>query len=159
MKLFSAGLLGRSFIVWILIIFAETVHGILRVMTLEPRIGDLRARQVAIFTGSAIIFGIAYIFIRWIKAPDTWSLFFVGIFWMVLTVGFEVVLGRLVMGFSWDRIIAEYNILTGSLMPLGLAFLVVVPLLAARLKDLRERRQQSLRGERLGKDRINSDRL
>jgi hypothetical protein len=133
------GFIGRSFVVWILIILAETVHGILRVIMLEPRIGDLAARQIAVFTGSAIIFGIAYVCIRWINAPGNWSLFIVGIFWMVLTVGFEVVVGRFVMGFTWDRILAEYNISTGSLMPLGLAFLVVVPLLAARMKDIRER--------------------
>ena len=42
----------RAFLVWLLIIAIESVHGTLRVLFLQPLVGDFRARQIAVFTGS-----------------------------------------------------------------------------------------------------------
>jgi len=50
----------------------------------------------------------------------------VGLLWLVLTLGFESVLGRLVLGYSWARIAAEYNLLKGGLMPTGLFVLTLL---------------------------------
>jgi len=43
----------RGLLVWLLIAAAETVHGILRVLLLQPYLGDLRARQLALVTGAS----------------------------------------------------------------------------------------------------------
>jgi len=48
----------------------------------------------------------------------------------VLTLTFEIVGGRLV-GLSWDRILSDYNIRRGGLLPLGLLAVTLAPLLAA----------------------------
>jgi hypothetical protein len=83
--------LVRAFLVWLVIIAAETVHGIL----LVPIVGDLPARQIDILIGSLMIFAVAYLFIRWIAARTTLQLLGVGLLWVVLTVLFELGLGRL----------------------------------------------------------------
>jgi hypothetical protein len=49
----------RALVVWLLIVAAEVVHGIARALWLEPRVGDFRARQIGVFTGSAMILAIA----------------------------------------------------------------------------------------------------
>jgi hypothetical protein len=49
-------------------VVAETVHGTVRTLLFAPRIGDGQARQVSVVTGSLLIIGIAYLFIRWVRA-------------------------------------------------------------------------------------------
>ncbi|NJR48367.1 MAG: hypothetical protein HC780_01245 [Leptolyngbyaceae cyanobacterium CSU_1_3] len=126
----------RGFIVWLVIIFAEFLHGTARIIWLEPLVGDFRARQISVFTGSVMILAIALIFIRWIRATSAAQLLQVGLLWLVLTVGFEILLGRLVMQLSWQRILSDYNLLQGGLMPIGLLILTLGPILAAKLKRL-----------------------
>ena len=64
----------------------------------------------------------------------------VGVVWVVLTLLFEVGIGRLAFRDSWDvmagRFAADYNLLGGGLMPLGLLVLAAAPLLAARLRGI-----------------------
>lgn len=85
--------LARAFAVWLVIIFAETVHGMLRQIFLAPVVGDFTARRIAFFVGLLLIFLIAYLFIRWIDAPTAKSLLLVGLLWAILTLLFELALG------------------------------------------------------------------
>lgn len=127
------GLTMRAFAVWIVLICTEFLHGIARVILLQQFAGDLRARQIAVFTGILIILAIAYFCIEWIHAASNFQLFFVGCLWFLLTFPFEILLGRL-LNLSWDRIFSDYDILQGGLMPIGLLFLTLSPLMAAKLK-------------------------
>jgi hypothetical protein len=121
----------RAFAVWLVIIAAETVHGILRGVLLVPIAGDLPARQIGVLIGSLLIFTMAYLFIRWIAAKTKPQLLGVGLLWVVLTVLFEIGLGRLVLGLPWERITEDYDVARGGFMGLGLLFMAVSPLLAA----------------------------
>jgi hypothetical protein len=58
----------RALVAGVVIIAAETVHGVLRQLLLVPIVGDLRARQIGVLIGSAIIFAIAWALARWIDA-------------------------------------------------------------------------------------------
>lgn len=124
----------RAFLVWLVIIAAETVHGILRGILLLPLVGDLPARQIGVLLGSLLIFGVAYLFIPWIAARTTLQLLGVGLLWVVLTVLFEIGLGRLVLGLPWERITEDYDVTRGGFMGVGLLFMAAAPLLAARLR-------------------------
>jgi len=90
----------RGFLIWLIIIVVETVHGILRGLLLVQVLGDFFARQVSVFTGSLLIFSVAYVFIHWIRAENKQQLLFVGRLWVLLTVIFELALGRLVFNLS-----------------------------------------------------------
>ena len=87
--------LARTFFVWLILIGAEFVHGLLRVLFLVPYVGDFRARQIGVFTGSLIILGVAFLFIGWIDAHTRGALLAVGLIWLGLTAAFEFSLGRL----------------------------------------------------------------
>lgn len=54
---------GRAIGVWVLLILAEVLHGIARNLLLSPFVGDFRARQIGVFTGSFIILALAAAFI------------------------------------------------------------------------------------------------
>lgn len=126
----------KGFPVWLLIIFAESIHGVARTLWLEPLIGDFRARQVSVFTGALIILTITYFLIRRIGAAEKAKLLKLGAFWVSLTVLFEICLGRFALNASWERIFSDYKIWEGGLMPIGLIFLFVTPLIAAKLQRL-----------------------
>lgn len=123
----------RSLAIWLLIICAEIIHGILRAVLLVPLVGEFRSNQIGVFTGSAIILAIAYFTIRWIGAKRPKETLLVGMIWLVSTVAFEVLFGRLVLGVSWERIASDYNVLNGGLMPLGLLVLFFSPMIPAKL--------------------------
>ena len=126
----------RAIAVWLVLIGAEMIHGIVRSIVLMPRVGDKRARQIGVFTGSLVNLGIAHVFIRWIGARTTRALGGIGVVWVVLTVVFEVTFGRLVMRSSWERIRSDYDLAHGGLLPIGLVALAGSPLVASRLRGM-----------------------
>lgn len=128
----------RAFAVWLVIIFVESVHGTLRQLFLVPVLGDFRARQVSVLTGSLLIFLVAWLFIRWLGATGRRALLGIGLLWVVLTVVFEIALGRL-LGFEWRRLFEDYDLPHGGLMGLGLVVMLFTPLLAARLRKVSPR--------------------
>lgn len=127
----------RGAAVWIVIIFAETVHGILRTMFLDPLIGGFRARQIGVFVGCVIIGTIAYLSIRWIGAFGVGKLLLVGVTWVILTLGFEFTIIAPLAGLSRERVFEDYDIARGGLMPIGLLFMAAAPYLAARFRGNR----------------------
>ncbi len=124
----------RAFTVWLLIIFAESIHGTIRQLFLAPLVGDFSARRIAVFTGMILIFAITYLSVRWINAPTKKSLLGIGLIWVVLTVLFEFSLGIFVFKFSRERMFEDYKVFRGGLMGFGLLFMFFAPFLAEKLK-------------------------
>lgn len=128
--------LARAFLVWLVIIFAESVHGTLRQLFLAPLVGDFPARRIAFFVGIVLIFLIAYFFMRWIAAPTTKSLFLVGLLWAILTLVFEFALGFLILGYESERVFEDYDVSSGGLMGFGFVFMLFAPFIAAKIRGL-----------------------
>jgi quercetin dioxygenase-like cupin family protein len=64
----------------------------------------------------------------------------VGLLWAVLTVQFEIGLGRLVLGLPWERITEDYDVTRGGFMGPGLLVMAASPRLAAWLRGSPRRR-------------------
>lgn len=126
----------RGFVVWLVIIVAESLHGTARELWLKPLVGEFRARQIAFFSGMALILIVALLFVRWLRTESKQQLLHVGLLWAVLTLIFEFSLGLFVLGYSWQRMWEDYNLLRGGLMGLGLVWLIFVPQLAAKLRKV-----------------------
>jgi hypothetical protein len=122
----------KAFAVWLLLMLAETLHGTVRIFLSGPLLGDFRARQLSVFTGATLIFIITAILIKWIRPATAGHSLFIGAFWVILTVCFEVGLGLLVFNLTPARITEDYNLLRGGLMPIGLLLMYFTPLLAAK---------------------------
>lgn len=128
------GIAARALTVWLVLIAAEIVHGIARGIFLVPHVGEFRSSQIGVFTGSIIILLIALAFIRWIGATRTTALLVVGALWLGLTLAFEILFGRFVVGASWERLAADYNVLQGGLLPFGMLVLLLSPLIARKIR-------------------------
>ena len=132
----SPGTIWRGVAVWFCIILVEVVHGIARTMFLAPVLGDLRARQLAVLTGSLLILLVAMSFIRWIRPADVADAMRVGLVWLALTLVFEVSFGRFVVHATWSRIGSDYDLSRGGLLPIGLLVLTMAPFISARFRHV-----------------------
>lgn len=124
----------RALAVWMLIVVAETLHGILRQLFITPVMGDLPARQIGVAIGSLIILAIACACIRWMGARTMVAQLHTGALWVVLIVVFEITLGTL-LGYTQARLLADYDPRQGGYMLAGLAFMLLSPVIAARLRQ------------------------
>lgn len=127
------GMYLRSLIVWVIMIAAETVHGILRRLFLLPIAGEMRSNQIGVFVGSAIVLIIVWFFCDWIKADTFSARLKIGVLWCLLTFGFELGLG-LVLGYSVRRIIDDYDFCRGGLMLIGMMILASSLMLVSKMK-------------------------
>jgi len=123
----------RATLVWMLIMLAETGHGMVREIFIAPVIGGLRARQLGVLIGCVIIFVIAWLTARWMRATTPRQQLKVGALWVILTLVFEFALGR-ATGVSWPHILSDYNPVQGGYMVAGLAFLFFAPWLTRKLR-------------------------
>ena len=140
----------RAIAVWIVLLAVETAHGITRRLALEPWTGDFAARQIAVFTGSLLIVIVTYLFIDWIGASTTGQLTFVGVTWVLLTLVFEIGLGRFIFEYSWQRVLSDFNLAEGGLLSIGLLIMGLAPRVTASLRRVRSsnsERRQPLSGD------------
>lgn len=122
----------KALTVWLILIAAEIVHGIARAVFLVPHVGEFRSNQIGVFTGSLIIL----VFVRWIGPFRSSQLLGIGVLWGGLMLAFEILFGRFVVGASWERLLSDYNVLGGGLMPLGMIVLVSSPWIAGKVRGV-----------------------
>ena len=132
---FSVPALLRALLVWLLIVLAESAQGALRRLLVSPEV-EFAVRQLSVLTGALLIFAITWVCLRWMRLRTAGEALAVGGLWVALTLLFEIGLGRL-MGLGWDRLLADYDLLHGGLMPLGLLLMALTPWAARRLKAKR----------------------
>ena len=127
---------GRALAVWALIALVETVHGVLRGLLLVPAVGEASAQRIGFVVGSALVLAVAVLCSRWLGArtPAAWAK--TGALWLLLMLGFELMIGRL-RGFDWARIAAEFDPRQGGPMLAGLLLMALAPWLAAKLRPPR----------------------
>lgn len=134
---------------WLAIMILEVGNGLLRKVIVEPLIGDLAARQAGVAIGSIMVILVAYLLAGWLRLKRMPSMMLVGMVWVILTIGFEIVLGRLVMGLDWARILSDYNVARGGLMPVGLLVMAAAPFAGTWLyRSVRMRRTRKARSQR-----------
>jgi len=122
---------NRAVMVWMVFMVFETLHGAVREVFIAPQIGGLKARQLGVPVGCAILFAVAWLAARWLGATTRVQQLIVGGLWVLLTLVFEFTIGRAV-GTSWMQLLDDYNPARGGLMVFGLAFMFVTPMLIAR---------------------------
>ncbi len=129
-------MLAKAFVIWCIIAAAEVGQGILRVRFLNRRVGDHRARQIGVFTGSVIILVIAWLAAPWINCASTGQQLGVGLSWLALMLAFEIGFGRWVFRASWKRIFADFDVRKGNLLAFGMLVILLAPIIVAKLRGL-----------------------
>ena len=125
----------RAAATWLALLVVMFGNGVFRVLVLQPRLGEDRARQLASLTGLVIVFVAAWIFVRAQAGVGPHALLGVGALWLLLTLAFEFGFGYFVSGLSWAELVADYNVVQGRLWPFVLLGTLVAPWVWGRLRQ------------------------
>jgi hypothetical protein len=124
----------KALLLWIIIAFTEVLQSIVRVRLLQRPLGDHRGRQSGVLTSSGIILLLAWFCVPWLGELDSKELLGVGLMWLVLMLGFEIVFVRVVLNTSWRRLAAAFDLRHGGLLSISLVVLLFAPLLVGTIQ-------------------------
>ncbi len=103
---------------WLLLFVIMFANGTIRVVVLQPQLGEDRARQVASLSGVVLVLVVSRLFVRYAPEARLSQLAWVGLAWLAATVAFEFVFGHFVSGQSWSTLLADYDVTRGRLWSL-----------------------------------------
>ena len=96
---------------------------------------ELSAHQLSTLS-AIILFGIyIWYFTGFFQIELSKQALLIGGMWFLMTVAFEFVFGRYVMGHSWHKLLQDYNLLQGRVWPLILIWTALAPLLFFRIRS------------------------
>lgn len=113
----------------------ETLHGIARMRLLVPRIGKRRAQRVSIVTGSLLAFAACFLAVPPLGLSDRAPLLALGAGLAAFMAAFDILIGRVVARNPWASVLGDFDPRGGNLISLGLAFLLLCPLLVMALRS------------------------
>ena len=123
----------KSLGIWFILAVSAIVVATFRVGVLLPALGEQTAHQLGTILYLIVQFVIIFFFIKKMKIKKTKTLLGIGIFWLVITIIFEFVFGHYVMGHSWQKLFADYNLLNGRLWVLVLINNIAAPLISRKI--------------------------
>ena len=122
--------------IWLLIVVAAIINGLLREKLIAPMVGIETALPISGITLSAVIFVFSLMSVSFIGALQTKSYLFIGLYWVLLTLSFEFLFGHYVAGKSWDEIMQVFNIQKGDLFIVVLFVTAFSPWLSALIRGV-----------------------
>lgn len=134
-------MVDRSFVlvravgIWLTLVAVESIHGVMRRLFLEPHLGDLRARQVSVFTGAVLVTLVFWFTLKWLGPQRVRRWWTFGLVWLALTLAFEIGVGR-ATGMSWDRIASDFDPRRGGLLAFGMLVILMAPRVVAQRRGL-----------------------
>ncbi|HXV13617.1 MAG TPA: hypothetical protein VEC56_05370 [Candidatus Krumholzibacteria bacterium] len=127
---------AKSLVLWLVILVLAMLNGALREKVLIPALGSFAG-----LVGSGVVLSICVFLVALCAAPwygrlprRQWWL--IGMFWLLLTVGFEFGFGHFVQREPWSGLLEAYTFQGGNIWPLVLVVTLVSPRLAARLRGV-----------------------
>lgn len=123
----------KSFGIWVILAISAITVAIIRNGVLLPPLGEQTAHEVGTILYLIVQFLIIYMFVKRSRLKKTSTLLSVGIYWLILTITFEFIFGHFVIGHSWEKLFADYNIFKGRLWVLVLINNVAAPLISGKL--------------------------
>ena len=125
-------MLVRAALIWCLLVVAAIANGAVRVAWIIPRAGDYWGHVISTATLSILILAIAWLCIAWIGPSSAADALRIGTTWLVMTIAFEFLAGHYLFGNSWERLLADYNVLQGRVWVIVLVVTFIAPLLTRR---------------------------
>ncbi len=117
---------------WFLFMILAIINAGIRNGVYKPIVGDLTAHQISTIIFIFVILVVTYLILRFsdLNLSDSQALF-MGITWVILTIGFEFIAGHYAFGISWEKLLADYNILNGRVWGLVPLTVFIAPSLSS----------------------------
>lgn len=128
--------LPKCLVVWVVILLLAITNGSLRDLVLVDILGPTAARFVSGVVLCAVIIAAATLSARWLGPLSLGSRWYIGTLWLVLTLGFELIVGY-TQHLSWQRLLDAYTFQGGNLWPLVLVTTFIAPWVGARVRGVK----------------------
>ena len=122
-----------SFAIWFLIMICAVINGGFREIVLNKRLGPKVGHVFSTVLLSVVILLTAYFSIDWLHPVTQQRAALIGAEWTLLTLAFEFLAGHYLFGNSWEKILADYNLLKGRVWVLVPITTFVAPILMFQL--------------------------
>lgn len=126
----------RAVGLWLVIVVAAIINGLFREWVLVPLVGPDLALPASGLLLCILVVGISIWLVSFLHTTQPRSLLLVGLFWVALTLAFELLFGHFVAGKSWQEIMLVFNVARGDLFVLVLLVTGIAPLLGAKARKL-----------------------
>lgn len=126
-------MVAKYLLVWFLLAVVAITNGILRETTYGKSVSDLAAHQLSTITAILASGAVVWIVHRFWPIESTAQAWTIGLLWLLMTIAFELGFGHFIAGHSWEKLLADYNILQGRVWSLFLMWITILPLVVFRL--------------------------
>lgn len=113
--------------VWCLFVCAVFACRLYCQGSMEARLGEWRAHLLSVLLSSAAVFLLGALFLVDYPLAGDVSLWLMGSLWLALSVVFEIVLRRFVLGMEWQRVFFDYDLRRGRFYTLLLLTVFFTP--------------------------------
>jgi len=124
----------KGFGIWLLILGCAFVNGTLRETVLVPKLGNPSALILSGVLLSACILAVSLALVPRLGDLQVPHYLYFGLFWLFLTLSFEIGFGRLLRHQSWSTLLEAYTFKNGNIWVLVLVVTVLAPLIVAKLR-------------------------
>lgn len=130
------GILFKATGVWFVIVIAAILNGIFREKVLLSLVGPELALPLSGILLSLLVLFVSFMLVSFLGSSKPRVMFVIGLFWITLTLSFEIIFGRFVVGKSWQEIMQVFNLLEGNLFVLVLIVTFIAPWMASKAKGI-----------------------
>jgi len=124
---------------WFIFMVLAIINAGIRNEVYKPLVGDLAAHQISTIIFIILILVVTYLVIRFSKIElNDFQAIIIGTIWLVLTIMFEFIAGHFVFGNSWEKLLADYNILNGRVWSFVLITTFIAPYFTKKIIKKRQ---------------------
>ncbi len=123
-------------LIWVLLLVVAMATGSLREFLLAPRWGEDLALPVSGLLLALLVFLVTWLLLPWVGHLPRNRYLLAGLYWLLLTLAFEILFVIVVLQDGWQVIFSLFHIASGNLFSLVLLALVLSPWLVARIRGL-----------------------
>lgn len=120
-------MIAKYLLSWFLLAVVAIINGIVRQSTYGKSISELAAHQISTATGVLATGVVVWLLSRAWPLESSSQAFIIGLCWFLFTIIFEFGFGHFIAGHSWQKLLADYNVMNGRVWSLFLIWVAVMP--------------------------------
>ncbi|MGB5628440.1 MAG: hypothetical protein WBM45_03925 [Woeseiaceae bacterium] len=126
-------MIAKYVLVWLLLAIVAIANGVIRQSTYGNTVSESAAHQISTVTAILFSGGVVWVVNRYWAIESTSQALIIGGCWLVMTVAFEFGFGHYIVGHTWEKLIADYNLLQGRVWSLFLIWVAIMPFVIHKL--------------------------
>lgn len=125
----------KYFLLWFPMVIIAIINGTIRQYFYTKYLNDLNAHQLSVFSGIILFAVYVWIITGIWKIESSSQSMIIGLMWLLMTIIFEFLFGHFVMGNSWEKLFADYNLLKGRLWVIVLVWTIISPYVFFKIRN------------------------